>query len=207
MVTAMSLPAPWARRLTSEMTASFTDAPPLHPSLISPARRLGDDLRARVGARTTTSDARRPRLHHLALHRFFRRFAVAAILSTVLVSVPCTAGSEPGELPARISIDLDMAAVLRLPDGTASVILGNPTIADVTVSGNGSAIITAKSVGLTNLIVQTAQGDLLGSTQIEVQRNQAERMLLYRGAVRESYRCQPRCEPDAAVVPRAGVQQ
>ena len=63
-----------------------------------------------------------------------------------------------GASPARaetsmIAVILDQAKIARLPQGTATLIVGNPMIADVTMlKNNNTMVITGKGFGQTNLI-------------------------------------------------------
>ena len=69
-----------------------------------------------------------------------------------------------GASPARaktdvIAVTLDQAKIAQLPRGTATLIVGNPMIADVTMLKNNNAmVITGKGFGQTNLIAIDAGG-------------------------------------------------
>ena len=79
-----------------------------------------------------------------------------------------------GASPARaetsmIAVTLDQAKIARLPQGTATLIVGNPMIADVTMlKNNNTMVITGKGFGQTNLIAIDAAGSLLEEQEIEV---------------------------------------
>jgi Flp pilus assembly secretin CpaC len=72
-----------------------------------------------------------------------------------------------GASPARaatdvIAVTLDQAKIARLPRGAATLIVGNPMIADVTMlKNNNTMVITGKGFGQTNLIAIDAAGSLL----------------------------------------------
>ena len=100
--------------------------------------------------------------------------------------------------PARaetISVFLDQAKVARLPDRAATIIVGNPLIADVTIQAGGLMVITGKGYGVTNLIALDRSGAILREEAIEVQGPlDASVVVVYRGVTRESYSCTPMCE-------------
>ena len=60
------------------------------------------------------------------------------------------------EIPAARANDLivkyDQSQLLRLPRPAAAIIIGNPTIADVSVQGGNLLVVTGQSYGITNII-------------------------------------------------------
>ena len=82
-----------------------------------------------------------------------------------------------------------------MPDKTATVIVGNPIIADVTMlKRNDTIVLTGKGFGETNLIALDAQGKALGELIVRVM--PADNVLIVqRGMDRQSYACSPKCEP------------
>jgi Flp pilus assembly secretin CpaC len=77
-----------------------------------------------------------------------------------------------GASPARaetsmIAVTLDQAKIARLPQGTATLIVGNPMIADVTMlKNNNTMIITGKGFGQTNLIAIDGAGSLIEEERV-----------------------------------------
>ena len=105
-----------------------------------------------------------------------------------------------GASPARaettlLAVTLDQAKIARLPQGTATLIVGNPMIADVTMlKNNNTMIITGKGFGQTNLIAIDAAGTLIEEEQIRVLPSRAL-VVLQNGNSRMSYACNPDCMP------------
>jgi Flp pilus assembly secretin CpaC len=97
--------------------------------------------------------------------------------------------------PAVVMVSVDNAKVIRLPEKTQTVIVGNPIIADVALQKNGVLILTGKSFGSTNLIALDASGNMLAESTISVQAPQAAVITVQRGLDRESYSCTPNCQP------------
>ncbi|MCJ2034612.1 pilus assembly protein N-terminal domain-containing protein [Methylobacterium sp. J-068] len=98
-------------------------------------------------------------------------------------------------VPTVVTVTVDNAKVIRLPDKTQTVIVGNPVIADVALQRNGVLILTGKSFGSTNLIALDAAGSMLAESTISVQAPQAALITVQRGLERESYSCTPNCQP------------
>jgi hypothetical protein len=98
-----------------------------------------------------------------------------------------------------LRITLDQAQVAKLPANTATVIIGNPAVADVTTLKNGAGmVVTGKGYGQTNLIALDAQGNLLDEKQIHVEPTKKV-LVVQRGSSRESYSCDPTCMPAAVL--------
>ncbi|MDQ1532223.1 MAG: hypothetical protein QOE37_2384, partial [Microbacteriaceae bacterium] len=115
---------------------------------------------------------------------------VSAAILLVAVLMPTASRAEE-----TIAVTLDRARVVKLPDRTQTLVIGNPIIADVTpLKSNGLMVITGKSYGTTNLIALDAAGNPVAESMVRV--DAAENALLVqRGMSRESYACSPRCEP------------
>jgi Flp pilus assembly secretin CpaC len=93
-----------------------------------------------------------------------------------------------------IVVHVDQAKVLKLPARTATLVVGNPLIADVAVQPGGIMVITAKSYGATNLVALDRSGTTLMEHPIQVLGPTDNVIVLYRGVERESYSCMPTCE-------------
>jgi hypothetical protein len=82
-----------------------------------------------------------------------------------------------------------------LPDRVATIIIGNPLIADATVQGAGILVITGKGFGMTNLLALDRNGRVLMSRMVEVRgAGTSDIITVYKGIERESYSCAPNCE-------------
>ena len=97
--------------------------------------------------------------------------------------------------PARpIQVVLDQAKIIKLPERTTTLVVGNPLIADVSVQAGGTLVITGKSYGITNLVALDRAGQTLLEHSIEVQGPTGNVVVVYRGIERETYACTPNCE-------------
>ena len=123
--------------------------------------------------------------------RFLRQAALLAALICAPLAVQPTAAAE-GE---PISVKVNMARILRIPTPAATVIIGNPGVADVTIQDPLTLVLTGKSYGQTNLIVLDEIGNPIADTMIEVTQAQADLMTVYQGGVRQTLVCSPVCQP------------
>lgn len=92
-----------------------------------------------------------------------------------------------------LTVVLDQAQVAKLPDGVATIVIGNPLIADVAIQPGGLMVVTGKGYGTTNLIALDRTGAVLMSKTIQVN-GPHDAVVVYRGFERESYSCAPLCE-------------
>ena len=95
---------------------------------------------------------------------------------------------------AEITVSLDEAKLVKLPERMTTIVIGNPLIADATVQAGGQMVITGKGYGMTNIIALDRAGIVLMDKSIEVQGTAVNVVVVYRGIERESYSCTPECE-------------
>jgi Flp pilus assembly secretin CpaC len=93
-----------------------------------------------------------------------------------------------------IAVNVDQAKLLRLPTRVATIIVGNPLIADVTLQTGGIIVVTGKGYGATNFIAMDRAGEILVDRVIQVQAPTDQLVTVYRGVDRESYSCMPICQ-------------
>jgi hypothetical protein len=101
----------------------------------------------------------------------------------------------PAAAAEPIVVLLDQARILQLPDRAATVVVGNPLIADLSIQPGGLAVITGKGYGATNFIVMDRSGAVLLEKTVEVQGPNDKIVVVYRGVDRETYSCTPICSP------------
>ena len=93
-----------------------------------------------------------------------------------------------------ITVRLDQARLVKLPERTATLVVGNPLIADAAVQPGGVIVITAKAYGMTNLVALDRTGAMLIEYPIQVIGPGDRTVVVYRGMERETYSCVPKCE-------------
>lgn len=108
--------------------------------------------------------------------------------------VICAFALMSGKSPAdTFGVMLDQARILKLPDRVATIIIGNPSIADATLQSGGLLVVTAKGYGVTNLMALDNRGNILVEHTIQVTSPRSA-LTVYRGTDRESLSCTPNCE-------------
>ena len=118
-----------------------------------------------------------------------RRVAGAALL----VAAACLANgaTAAGDL---IDVTIDFAKVVRLESPAATIVIGNPGIADATVEDEQTLVLTGKAAGTTNLIVLDQAGEAIVDTVLRVSSNVQQLTTVFYGGERQTYSCAPTCE-------------
>jgi Flp pilus assembly secretin CpaC len=94
-----------------------------------------------------------------------------------------------------ISVNVDQAQIMKLPDRVATVVIGNPLIADAALQNGGVLVITGKGYGTTNLLALDRKGDVVMDKIVQVLgASSSNLVVVYRGTERETYSCAPNCE-------------
>ena len=108
-------------------------------------------------------------------------------------------------LAATIGVPLDHAVRVTLGAPASDVIVGNPTVADVTLADQRHLIITGKALGATNLIITGPRGRLLMNSEVLVGKPQVGHITLVAGRDTRLYSCAPECRKvDDQVLDDAG---
>lgn len=92
-----------------------------------------------------------------------------------------------------IAVTVDLAKVMRISAPAATVVVGNPGIADATMQDRQTLVITGKVAGVTNLVVLDGKGQLIADETIHVVKPQSGYVTVQRGAARFTYSCTPHC--------------
>lgn len=105
---------------------------------------------------------------------------------------PAAVLAEP--LPNAIAVNVDQARLVKLPARVATIVVGNPLIADVALQAGGVLVVTGKGYGATNFIAMDRGGEVLVDRVIQVEGPTDQLITVYRGIDRESYTCRPICQ-------------
>jgi hypothetical protein len=118
-------------------------------------------------------------------------FGFHALLVGILIW-PAMAVAEPPAGP--IAVNVDQAKLVKLPTRVATIVVGNPLIADVALQTGGVIVVTGKGYGATNFIAMDRSGEILVDRVIQVEGPTDQLVTVYRGVERESYSCRPICQ-------------
>jgi hypothetical protein len=100
----------------------------------------------------------------------------------------------PAVAAETLVVNVDQSTLLRIPERTATLVIGNPLIADASLQPGGLMILTGKGYGATNLIALDRAGAVLLERVVQVEGVRDPVVFVYRGTLRETYSCTPDCE-------------
>lgn len=124
-----------------------------------------------------------------------RRRAGLRPLAWVAAGLLLTAAAAPTRAAEPMVVPLNQAVLFHLPPRTATIVLGEPLIASVSIQPGGVVVIGGKTYGSTNLVIMDREGAILMEKTIVVKGSSDPTVVVYRGATRQTYSCTSQCEP------------
>ncbi|MDX2287357.1 MAG: pilus assembly protein N-terminal domain-containing protein [Hyphomicrobiaceae bacterium] len=118
---------------------------------------------------------------------------------TAVLAAAVSLGFAGSAIAADLIVRYDQSQLLRMPRPVSEVIIGNSSIADVSVQGNNMLVITGKTFGVTNIIALDAEKNVIQDQRVIVQRDDARVVNLHKGSQRQSYTCSPNCTPTITI--------
>lgn len=113
-----------------------------------------------------------------------RGLAAAGLLALAMASV-----AHAGE----VQVALDQSRSITLPDSATGVVIGNPSVAGVSVQNDRLLFVTGRSYGSTNLIVVGPTGRPIFETRVTVIPDETNVVMVTRGAATARLDCNPLC--------------
>jgi len=120
-----------------------------------------------------------------------RKRVRSGLVAGLLCAAALTAGAAQAE---TFDVRVDQARVMKLPDKVATIVIGNPLIADAALQAGGLMVITGKGYGSTNMLALDRSGRVIMDTTVQVMSPKGgDLVTVYKGVERESYSCAPEC--------------
>jgi hypothetical protein len=131
--------------------------------------------------------------------RHMNRTLRAARILVVAFMAAAAVVTHAAASPQTLTVFVDQATLVKLPEKVATLVVGNPLIADVTLQPGGLMVVTGKGYGATNILALDRTGTILMESSVRVQGPRDNVVVVYRGAkelpaLRETYSCDPNCE-------------
>lgn len=124
-----------------------------------------------------------------AVARFAFLFAATSSMSAFGAPI-----APPAEDSRPIAVVVDHATLVKLPEKVATLVIGNPLIADVSLQPGGAMVVTGKSYGATNVMALDRAGAVLIDRMVQVDGPTDKLVTVFRGLNRETYSCTPVCQ-------------
>lgn len=123
---------------------------------------------------------------------------IRAALGLAAALAPVTVGAEPAG--GMLEISRGHAEIVRYADAPGAVILGDASIAVANLTNSGVLVLTALSIGVTNVIVLGEDGAEVDRFLVRVPRV-GEAVSVRRAMAREKLVCDPACRAVGDIAP------
>lgn len=117
----------------------------------------------------------------------------------LLLAATVVVGQAPKSEAADLIVYYDQSQLLRLPRPVSEVIIGNPSIADVSIQGGNLLVVTGKTFGMTNIIALDAERNIIQDQRVLVERDEKRVINVHKGGLRQSFTCTPNCSPTLTI--------
>jgi len=125
-------------------------------------------------------------------------FVSSLFSSQLFLSITVVAGvsllGNAAAFAESIDVIVDQATLVKLPEKVATLVVGNPLIADVSLQPGNTMIVTGKGYGATNVMAIDRGGAVLLDRMIQVEAPTEKLVTVFRGVNRETYSCTPVCQ-------------
>lgn len=118
------------------------------------------------------------------------------VLTAVTVARPVLAAEQ-------IVLTSDQSQLVRLKEAPGTIIVGNPSIADVTTDGK-TMFFHPRGYGVTNVLVLDIAGKKLGDYLVRIVYEDSDSVAMYGPGGRMTYSCRRDCEPIMRIGDNAG---
>ncbi len=99
----------------------------------------------------------------------------------------------------QVWLTMDQVRPFVLEQPAQNIVVGNPSIADVTVQDNQHLLLFGKAPGLTNIYLFDENGETIDNLIIRVRSSSSDMLTYYRGSSRTTYNCTTNCEATITV--------
>ena len=134
--------------------------------------------------------------HWSPLHRrtFGRAVQAAGTLAAIVIAMTPQAASAQD-----LIVKFDQASIVRLSRAASEIIVGNPSIIDVSIQSGTSMVLTGKSFGITNIIALDSQGQVIRDQRVMVRVDDDRMVVINSGGKKNTFACTPTCAPTLTV--------
>ncbi|MBX3505613.1 MAG: pilus assembly protein N-terminal domain-containing protein [Parvibaculum sp.] len=104
-----------------------------------------------------------------------------------------------GAMASEFKVPMNETRPLQLAKPAATVMVGNPAIADISLESTQLLYVMGRNYGTTNLVALDADGKTILDMKLSVTAQGTSAVTLTRGTGQHSYNCTPRCERIAVI--------
>lgn len=94
----------------------------------------------------------------------------------------------------EIWLTIDQVRPYEIEKPAGQIVVGNPSIADLTVQDKTRVLLYGKAPGLTNMYIFDDEGAVIDNLMVRVRSTTNDMLTMHRGAMRTTYNCSNQCE-------------
>ena len=117
------------------------------------------------------------------------------LLSAALLAAPLAAPLAANAQDGALNVEIDRSARVQLRGAAASIIVGNPQIADVSLVVANTMFIVGKGYGVTEVVAVDGVGRTLFQREVVVTGGSTGSVRVWRGAQATEMACGVSCTP------------
>jgi Flp pilus assembly secretin CpaC len=125
------------------------------------------------------------------------RSAIGAAVAALCAAAPAAA--------LEVKVPLDQARPVTLAVPASGVVVGNSSIAGVSLQSDRLLFVTGRSYGSTNLIVVSATGRTIYEARVSVVPDESNMVMVTRGVATVGQECSPTCRRRPDISDDAGA--
>lgn len=133
-----------------------------------------------------------------------RRLPLAFLACMSLGATVAVAQPQAAVRSTSLSVAAGEALQIALSGPVRDVVVGDPTVADVSVINERTLVVLGKKTGSTTLLAFDAGGRTLTSRQVVVSSTPSQAVIVQRGPAASTYACGDRCSVLTAETPPTG---
>jgi hypothetical protein len=118
---------------------------------------------------------------------------MALRLSSILAGACALLSVSTANAAQSLIVNADQSLVINVKKSPGTVVIGNPSIADVSMEGT-QLFVHGRSFGTTNLIVLDEQGGQIADYELTVQLGGTYNVSMFKAGLQYSFVCAPNCE-------------
>ena len=127
-----------------------------------------------------------------------------SILALLVTGGTARADAPANAAPSPVTVEVDQSQLVMLTTEPATVVVGNPSIADISLNGK-QMFLHGHSFGETNIMVFDAAGNKIVNYYVSVAHHTDNQLSIFMSnghspmVARYTYTCAPNCEPNMMV--------
>ncbi len=126
----------------------------------------------------------------MSTHKYFEILGPGVIAGLAFLSVTAL----PASAREDLTIYSDHSTIIALPKRPGTVVVGNPSIADVTLDGQ-RLLLHGRGFGNTNVTILDEGGQTILDYEVFVTLSEANAATVFKAGGRQSYSCAGDCQP------------